>query len=132
MLKDLLISVTNFFRDEDAFTYLETVIIPAILQHKTPDNPIRIWTAGCATGEEAYSIAMLLYEKFDGIKEMPPIQIFASDIDEAAIATAREGFYTLNDAADVSTRTAAPFFYCRSRWLPCTQRIKRNDIVCQS
>ena len=81
-----------------------------IFQNRKPDAPIRVWTAGCATGEEAYSIAMLLYEKFGGIKETPPIQIFASDIDEAAIATAREGFYTLNDAADVSSERLRRFF----------------------
>lgn len=109
LLKDLLISVTNFFRDAHSFTYLETDIIPAILQNKAQDNPIRIWIAGCATGEEAYSLAMLLYEKFDG-KEIPAIQIFASDIDETALAIAREGYYTLNDAADVSAERLRRFF----------------------
>ena len=82
LLKDLLISVTNFFRDANSFAYLETTVIPHILHNKSPETPVRIWTAGCATGEEAYSLAMLFYEKFDGIKEMPAIQIFATDIDD--------------------------------------------------
>ncbi len=110
LLKDLLISVTNFFRDKESFIYLEKIIIPRILANRTSSNPVRIWIAGCATGEEAYSLAMLFYEKFDGIKEAPPIQIFASDIDEAAITKAREGFYTLNDAADVSLERLRRFF----------------------
>ena len=71
---------------------------------------MRIWTAGCATGEEAYSLAMLFYERYDGSKEMPPVQIFATDIDQDAIQTAREGLYTLNDAADVSPERLRRFF----------------------
>ncbi len=110
LLKDLLISVTNFFRDKDSFDYLEKIVVPRVLEGKTAEAPIRIWTAGCATGEEAYSVAMLFYEKFDGLKELPPIQIFATDIDEDAIANAREGFYTLNDAADVSAERLRRFF----------------------
>ncbi|MEP6683841.1 MAG: CheR family methyltransferase [Parafilimonas sp.] len=110
LLKDVLISVTNFFRDKDSFTYLETVTIPKIIQHKIPGKPVRIWTAGCATGEEAYSIAMLLAERFDGLKGMPPVQVFATDIDEDAILKAREGFYTLNDAADISAARLQRFF----------------------
>src|SRR6478735_2640946 len=82
LLKDLLISVTNFFRDAHSFSYLETTIIPHILYNKTAETPVRIWVAGCATGEEAYSLAMLFSERFDGIREMPPIQIFATDIDD--------------------------------------------------
>ncbi len=110
LLKDLLISVTNFFRDRTSFEYLETNIFPRILLHKKTEDTIRIWIAGCATGEEAYSLAMLLYEKMQEGKEMPIVQIFATDIDEAAIATARDGFYTLNDAADVSPERLRRFF----------------------
>jgi hypothetical protein len=111
LLKDLLISVTNFFRDAHSFTYLETTIIPHILYNKKTETPVRIWAAGCATGEEAYSLAMLLSERFDGTREMPGIQIFATDIDDDAINIAREGLYTLNDAADVSPERLRRFFY---------------------
>ena len=110
LLKDLLISVTNFFRDREAFHYLETTVIPRLIQNKKADEPLRIWIAGCATGEEAYSIAMLLAEQMEDKREAPLVQIFATDIDETAIATARDGWYTLNDAADVSPDRLRRFF----------------------
>ena len=102
LLKDLLISVTNFFRDKKAFDYFEQEIIPKLFAGKTSADQVRIWVAGCATGEEAYSIAMLCAEHALNTFDAPKIQIFATDIDEAAISTAREGFYTINDAADIS------------------------------
>lgn len=110
LLKDLLISVTNFFRDKRAFDVIGQEIIPAILQRKKPEEQIRIWVAGCATGEEAYSLAMLCAEKTLGVIEAPKIQIFATDIDDAAIAFARDGLYTLNDAADVPREHLRRFF----------------------
>jgi two-component system, chemotaxis family, CheB/CheR fusion protein len=102
LLKDLLISVTNFFRDSEAFAALERHIIPKLFQGKTADDQVRVWVTGCATGEEAYSVTMLLSEYAATLSIAPQIQVFATDIDEDAIATARDGFYTLNDAADVS------------------------------
>jgi len=102
LLKDLLISVTNFFRDKKAFEYLELDILPKIFAGKTSADQVRIWVAGCATGEEAYSIAMMCAEHALSTFDAPKIQIFATDIDETAISTAREGFYTVNDAADIS------------------------------
>jgi PAS domain S-box-containing protein len=110
LLKDLLISVTNFFRDKKAFTWLEQEIIPSLFAGKTSQDHIRIWVAGCATGEEAYSIAILCAEQLTIRLDAPKIQIFATDIDESAIATAREGSYTINDAADVSTERLRRFF----------------------
>jgi PAS domain S-box-containing protein len=110
LLKDLLISVTNFFRDQKAFEAVERDILPRIFHNKGAEDPVRIWVAGCATGEEAYSIAILCAERALGVADAPKIQIFASDIDEAAIATAREGLYTLNDAADVSPERLRRFF----------------------
>ena len=110
LLKDLLISVTNFFRDKEAFQYLETEVIPKLFAGKTAEDQVRIWCAGCATGEEAYSIAMMCSEFLTGVAGAPKVQIFATDIDEAAIATSREGLYTLNDAADVSPERLRRFF----------------------
>ncbi len=110
LLKDLLISVTNFFRDKDAFHFLETEVVPRILQDKRAQDEVRVWVAGCATGEEAYSIAMLLAERTEQSAVAPNIQIFATDIDDSAIAAARDGFYTLNDAADVSPERLRRFF----------------------
>ncbi|SEL53306.1 PAS domain S-box-containing protein [Chitinophaga rupis] len=110
LLKDLLISVTNFFRDRKAFDAIERDILPKIIEGKQPEDQLRIWVAGCATGEEAYSLAMLCAEKALGTANMPKVQIFATDIDEAAIAQAREGIYTINDAADVPPERLRRFF----------------------
>jgi two-component system CheB/CheR fusion protein len=110
LLKDLLISVTNFFRDKKAFETIETEILPTIIRNKTAENQIRIWVAGCATGEEAYSFAMLCAEQVLNMIDAPKIQIFATDIDEAAIIQARDGLYTINDAADVSPERLRRFF----------------------
>lgn len=110
LLKDLLISVTNFFRDKEAFAALEQEILPRVTEGKTAQDQIRVWIAGCATGEEAYSIAMLIAERILGVIDAPGVQIFATDIDDTAIAAAREGFYTLNDAADVSSERLRRFF----------------------
>jgi signal transduction histidine kinase len=89
---------------------LETEVLPAIFAGKTSEDQVRIWVAGCATGEEAYSMAILCAEKALSIFDAPKVQIFATDIDESAIATAREGLYTLNDAADVSPDRLRRFF----------------------
>jgi two-component system, chemotaxis family, CheB/CheR fusion protein len=110
LLKDLLISVTNFYRDAKAFDELEQSVMPLIFKGKNAENQIRIWVAGCATGEEAYSVAMLCAERTLNVIDAPKIQIFATDIDEAAITQAREGFYTINDAADVSLERLRRFF----------------------
>ncbi|WP_128544759.1 PAS domain S-box protein [Larkinella soli] len=110
LLKDLLISVTNFFRDGNAFLSLEQKVLPGLLAGKKADDTLRVWVAGCATGEEAYSLAMLLAEYTLDSTDAPRVQIFATDIDEAAVATAREGRYTLNDAADVSPERLNRFF----------------------
>jgi two-component system CheB/CheR fusion protein len=110
LLKDLLISVTNFFRDSEAFEALERNVIPRLFADKGAGDFVRVWTAGCATGEEAYSLAMLLCEFSSGMTNAPSIQVFATDIDEDAIAFARDGLYTLNDAADVSPERLRRFF----------------------
>lgn len=110
LLKDLLISVTNFFRDKYAFTYLENEVIPRLLEGKSSEDKIRVWVTGCATGEEAYSIAMLFAERTLNVLDSPTIQIFATDIDDQALTQAREGVYSLNDAADVSPDRLRHFF----------------------
>ena len=81
-MKDLLISVTHFFRDAEAFEALEQRVIPRLFDNKGPDDQVRVWVPGCATGEEAYSIAMLLAEHVDGRLDAPAIQVFATDLDE--------------------------------------------------
>lgn len=110
LLKDLLISVTNFFRDGRVFSALEEDILPRLIRERKSDESIRIWVTACATGEEAYSIAMLMAELTFGVIDAPKVQIFATDIDEGAIITAREGKYTINDAADISPERLQRFF----------------------
>lgn len=110
LLKDLLISVTNFYRDAEAFEAIEKEILPEIIKGKKAGDQVRIWIAGCATGEEAYSIAMQCTEILMSIPGAPQVQIFATDIDEAALTIAREGVYTMNDAADVSPERLRRFF----------------------
>jgi two-component system CheB/CheR fusion protein len=110
LLKDLLISVTNFFRDPEAFRALEERVVPRLFEGRGEGDQIRVWVAGCATGEEAYTVAMLLAEHAAGVTFPPAIQVFATDIDEAAVEQARAGFYTLNDVADVSPERLRRFF----------------------
>jgi two-component system CheB/CheR fusion protein len=110
LLRDLLISVTNFFRDRAAFVELEREVVPILFHEKTTSDTVRVWVAGCATGEEAYSVAMLLLEYAERLQSPPAIQIFATDIDEAAIATAREGSYMETIEADVSPERLRRFF----------------------
>jgi two-component system, chemotaxis family, CheB/CheR fusion protein len=110
LLKDLLISVTNFFRDRPTFNEFERQVVPILFHEKTAEDQVRVWVAGCATGEEAYSVAMLLMEYAERLASPPAIQIFATDIDEAAIATAREGSYTETIEADVSMERLRRFF----------------------
>jgi two-component system CheB/CheR fusion protein len=109
LLQDLLIGVTHFFRDRDAFASIESHI-PQLFAGKKKDDQIRVWVAGCATGEEAYSIAMLLCEHASRLEKSPRIQIFATDIDEQAIAEAREGLYPSMIEADVSQERLREFF----------------------
>jgi two-component system, chemotaxis family, CheB/CheR fusion protein len=122
LLKDLLISVTNFFRDKKAFDIIETEVLPMLLKGKTAEHHLRIWVPGCATGEEAYSLAILCAEVTSGLIDGPKVQIFATDIDEAAISQAREGLYTLNDVADVSPERLRRFFNKEGE----TYRIRRE------
>ncbi|XZE19755.1 chemotaxis protein CheB [Pirellulaceae bacterium SH449] len=110
LCRDLLISVTAFFRDPEAFRILENEIIPDLLARQKGDMAIRVWVPGCATGEEAYSIAMLLFEGVAERKLPMAIQIFASDIDADAIEVARAGIYPSSVVSDVSPERLNKFF----------------------
>jgi two-component system CheB/CheR fusion protein len=109
LLQDLLISVTNFFRDREAFDALGRVI-PELFRGKTSADTIRVWVPACATGEEAYSIAMLLSEHARLLEAPPTIQIFATDLDEDVLLEARHGVYPAAIAADVSAERLRRFF----------------------
>ena len=108
--QDLLISVTNFFRDREMYQVLEAQVVPELLQENTADTPLRIWVPACATGEEAYSIAMLFIEQIAAGQKPCPLQIFATDVDESALAFARRGVYTASELAEVGGDRAGRFF----------------------
>jgi len=110
LMKELLVSVTNFFRDPEAFALLEQRVIPSVFENKKASDQVRVWVAGCATGEEAYSVAILLAERATGVLDQPSVQVFATDLDERAIAHAREGFYTDAEVVDVSEERLSRFF----------------------
>jgi two-component system, chemotaxis family, CheB/CheR fusion protein len=110
LLNDMLISVTTFFRDAEVFELLKTTIVPQLFVGKGLNDPIRIWVPGCATGEEAYTIAILLLEESSQREFRPPMQVFGSDIDTRALAMAREGRYPTAIEADVNEVRLRRFF----------------------
>ena len=109
LLEDLLISVTNFFRDRDAFDAFEHTV-PRLFEGKGPDDEVRVWVAGCATGEEAYSVAMLLLEHAATLPHPPRVQVFATDLSSLAVQTARTGAYPESIEADVPPERLRRFF----------------------
>ncbi|MFO1241759.1 MAG: CheR family methyltransferase [Rickettsiales bacterium] len=110
LFNDLLIGVTAFFRDPDAFESLASDIFPRLFRNRRAEDTIRIWVPGCATGEEAYTIAMLLREHLDNAKQAPEVQIFATDIDEQALSTARAGAYPLGITEEIRPERLKRFF----------------------
>jgi two-component system, chemotaxis family, CheB/CheR fusion protein len=110
LMKDLLISVTNFFRDVEAFAALERRVIPRLFAAKRSTDHVRVWSAGCATGEEAYTLAMLLVEHSLVVIDPPAIQVFATDLDDKAIGYAREAFYSDAEVVDLSEERLQRFF----------------------
>ncbi len=110
LFQDLLIGVTQFFRDSKEFDVLENNVIPKLFEGKATGDHIRLWVLGCATGEEAYSIAILLREHMARIDVVPHVQIFATDIDGRALAAARVGRFSESIARDVSPERLARWF----------------------
>ena len=110
LFKELLINVTSFFRDPEAFELLKNEILPSLLANKPEDGVFRVWVAGCATGEEAYSIAMVLRECMDIARHPFKVQIYGTDIDDDAIGVARSGSYPPNISIDVPPERLRRFF----------------------
>ena len=110
LFRDLLIGVTNFFRDPEAFQALEKEVIPQLFAGKPAGAIVRVWVPGCSTGEEAYSIAVLMQERLDALKQGHKVQVFATDIDSQAIAAGRAGLYPASIAADISQERLERFF----------------------
>lgn len=109
LLQDLLISVTNFFRDREAFDALEQQI-PELFRNKTSEDTVRVWVPACATGEEAYSIAMLLSDYARTLDAPPTLQIFATDLDEEVLSEGRNGLYPPSISTDVSAERLQRYF----------------------
>ena len=110
LFKELLINVTAFFRDPEAFHSLASEVLPRLLNDRGPNDSVRLWVPGCATGEEAYTLAILLREQLDGMSNPPEVQIFATDIDDPALAIARLGTYPLGIAEEMTAERLKRFF----------------------
>jgi two-component system CheB/CheR fusion protein len=110
LFRDLLIRITSFFRDKETFEILASKVIPQLFEGKNADTTVRLWVPGCATGEEAYSLAILLREHLDSLTAAPKVQLFATDIDEAAITTARLGRYPKTLIEGLSPEQRERFF----------------------
>ena len=132
LFNELLIGVTKFFRDRQAFDQLRDQIYPQ-LRRKNPDEPIRVWVAGCSTGEEAYTIAIILTEYLDALdlKRKPKAQIFATDLDSNAIETARAGFYFSNIVSELSPQRLERFFIKKNNGFVVKKEIREMIVFAQ-
>ena len=126
LIKDLLINVTDFFRDDDAFTTMETKVIPEVIKSLDVDEDFRVWVAGCATGEEVYSLTILLIEAMRSQGKDNRIKVFATDIDEEAIAVARKGIYSDSIVSEVPDVYIDRYFIKRNKDLYQIQRQVRD------
>jgi two-component system CheB/CheR fusion protein len=113
LFRDLLINVTCFFRDAEAFDFLRREVIPALLKDKGASDTVRIWAPGCSSGEEAYSIAMLVTEALARMRARPAVQIFATDIDEQMLQKARKASYPHSAVKDVPLELLDRYFLRR-------------------
>jgi two-component system, chemotaxis family, CheB/CheR fusion protein len=125
---DLLINVTSFFRDPRVFELLAKTIVPDIVRAHVEDRPLRIWIAGCSTGEETYSLAMVFAEAIAAAKRTIKLCVFASDVDPDAVATAREGHYPDTIAADVSPERLAQFFVKQEQGYSVVPELRANVV----
>jgi two-component system CheB/CheR fusion protein len=115
LYKDLLIGVTSFFRDPDAFSHLERHVIPELLSRIQPGDQFRAWVAGCATGEEAYSLAILLFEQLEDLQLPLDVKIFATDIHRTSLDHASSGLYAEAQLAELSVERKRRFFVKTAR-----------------
>jgi two-component system CheB/CheR fusion protein len=128
LFKDLVICVTSFFRDPEAFKALETKVIPDILAHESGDQPIRVWVPGCGSGEEALSIAILFDEAMERTGKHHSMQVFATDIDSEAIDKARQSEYPESIAADITPERLKKYFIKRNGLYRIRQEIRETVV----
>jgi two-component system CheB/CheR fusion protein len=124
LCENCFITVSAFFREPAVFEELKRLVFPALIEHRAPEDPIRIWVPGCASGEEAYSIAICLTEFFDEAKVQFPIEIFATDLSETAIEKARAGTYAGGALAHISPQRLARFFVRSDRGYQVTKSLR--------
>ncbi len=128
LAKDLLINVTSFFRDPAVFDYLEKNVVSGLIRNRSADKALRIWVAGCSSGEETYSLAMLFYEQIEAEKRDIKLQIFASDIDPDTVIEARDGYYPETIAADVSPARLARFFVRENHGYRVSSELRASSV----
>lgn len=129
LFEDFLIGVTSFFRDQESFDVLEKKAISDLWSPDFPQKPIRIWVAGCSTGEEAYSLAMLVREYLEKIKKNVTVQIFATDIDTHSIAIARTGVYSQESINNISSHRVSHFFQKEANGTYRVDKIIRDMVI---
>ncbi|MDR3403713.1 MAG: chemotaxis protein CheB [Chthoniobacter sp.] len=135
LFDDILIHVTNFFREPESFAALDAKVFPELLKNLHPDEPIRIWVPGCSTGEEAYSLAIRLMEFLADKPKRAPIQIFGTDVSEHVIEAARRGIYDTTIEADVSPEQLRRYFVKTDRGYQVSKGIRelcvfaRQDLI---
>jgi two-component system CheB/CheR fusion protein len=128
LAQDILIRVTRFFRDPEAFDVLSRRVFPVLIRQASADAAVRVWVTGCSTGEEAYSMAISFMEVADLMQSRVPVQVLATDINEAAIDKARRGVYIENISADVSQERLARFFVRTGREFQVSRRLRDRCI----
>ncbi len=131
LFKDLLIGVTHFFRDPEAFEALRSHIISPMVEQANADNPVRMWIAGCSSGEEVYSVAMLLSEEMEQQEKRFGVQIFATDIDERSLETARQACYPENITEQITPERLDRFFVKQNSSYQVTKQLREMCIFSQ-
>src|SRR6266850_1829951 len=110
LFNTILINVTGFFRDPEAWAYLTAEVVPRILDTSSPDSTIRVWSTGCASGEEAYTIAIILAEQLGSEQFRRRVKIYGSDVDEDALLQARHATYTTQHVQDIPPHLLSRYF----------------------
>ncbi|MFW5684791.1 MAG: chemotaxis protein CheB [Spirochaetota bacterium] len=128
LFKEILIGVTKFFRDADAYEVLQQKVIPEIVRQTPKDRPLRVWVPGCSTGEEAYSIAILLAEYLEREQISHPVRVFATDIDRDALQFASAGLYSESIAADASRERLQKYFVRKGESYQIAPEIRESVI----
>ena len=125
LVKEILIGVTNFFRDPAFFEKLKYNAVYKIIERAAEDEPIRVWSAGCSTGEEAYSLAILFREAMEEMQVTRDVKIFATDVDARAIEQAGKGLYSENILDDVTPERLAKFFIKQNDQYQISKEVRR-------